>query len=140
MSDRHFKVTVGAKRDSTARGTESGAQVGPIAIGDMVVINTNPKDTWNVSSGSAQYEVNANGSPDSISSRNKQNFRNGSLVGSLDGGDTFFAIGTRAQVMVLAATDNGKNPNLRLYCWDSDFENNSGEIEVHINVVPGEAI
>jgi hypothetical protein len=54
----------------------------------------------------------------------------GTLVGSLDMGKAFFAIGTQMEMTVL------RPGTLRLYFWDNDFANNGGSVRVDVKVYP----
>ncbi|HEV7806941.1 MAG TPA: hypothetical protein VGO80_14050 [Solirubrobacteraceae bacterium] len=55
----------------------------------------------------------------------------GSLVGSLDGGKTYFAIGTRMEMTILAPG------RLALYYWDVNNGDNSGSIVATVAVYAG---
>lgn len=129
-------ITVNAKKDSVAKIPLEGADAGTIKPGDLLIISCSQTDEWEVSTGGELMETNANGLGNHMTSRGNQTIRTGALVGSLDGGATYFSIGTRLEMVVTAVNSNGTNPNLKLYCWDSDFEDNSGTITAYINTVP----
>lgn len=58
----------------------------------------------------------------------------GSLVGSLDGGNSFFGIGTRLEMSILIPSGI-----LSLGYWDSDNFNNSGSVTATVAVYTGPA-
>ena len=100
----------------------------------LLVIAASRSDTWSIdSSGGPTFSSNANGIVGGVPfpvllTQGGFTFPVGALVGSLDMGETFFAIGTQMQMTVL------RPGTLRLYCWDNDFANNAGSIKVDVNV------
>jgi hypothetical protein len=127
--------TVMAKDHSVGTGgvpLSTGIGVKP---GQLLTISADPCDTW--SARSDWPEANANGLGNPFSNSNGQFVHNGSsfvwgcLVGSLDGGRTFFGIGTRLEMTVLST---GK---LSLAYWDSDSANNNGSVLVTVAVYTG---
>lgn len=56
----------------------------------------------------------------------------GSLVGSLDGGKTFFPVGTRMEMSILIPEGR-----LTLYYWDSNKADNSGSVIATVAVYKG---
>lgn len=127
--------TVMAKQNSAGTGgigLSTGIGLKP---GQLLTINVDPCDTW-----SARPDwpgSNANGLGNPFSNSNGQltqkgfSFLWGSLVGSMDGGKTFFAVGTRLELTILST---GK---LVLYYWDSDSANNSGSVVATVAVYNG---
>ena len=131
---KNMIVTVKAKENSTGRTPITGALAGTYTPGALVRVRCSLTDEWEVAEGEG-YEANANGVKTHFTTRGNQIFQSGSMVGSWDGGKTFFPVGTQLDMIVLAAIPG--NPNLAeltLYCWDSDFENNSGTIKADVTV------
>ena len=63
--------------------------------------------------------------------RGPQSFLYGSLVGSLDGGKTFFSVGTHLSMTVLT------EGNLTLHYWDSNNADNSEFVQVIVQIYNG---
>jgi hypothetical protein len=59
-------------------------------------------------------------------------FLYGSLIGSLDGGKTFFAVGTRLEMTIVCPAGV-----LLLYYWDINKADNSGSITATVAVYNG---
>lgn len=97
-----------------------------VSHGQVLVITAGEQDTWshNQNLGFA----NANGFPNFLVSLGDYTFPVASLVGSLDGGQTFFPVGTLMQMTVL------RSGTLRLYFWDADFVNNVDNVRVDVKV------
>ena len=119
-----MEYSVQAKENSRSGGT--GKDAGTYSRGCLVIISSSLEDTWALGQGQ-NLTCNANGIKNSKSSNGRQTFNNGTLVGSIDGGESFFPVGTHCQLTI---TTN--NTQLKLYCWDSDKDNNNGAISVYI--------
>ena len=125
---------VKAKQNSVSGGSpvNTGIALHP---GQLLTICASPDDTW--SAGAANRTSNANGlgNPQggNFGTFTKGNFSflYGSLVGSLDGGNTYFGVGTRLEMTVLAPG------NLSLYYWDINNADNSGEVTAIVAVNNG---
>lgn len=125
---------VHAKENSVSGGTgvNTGISLRP---GQLLQISADPNDTW--SAGVHDRVSNANGLSNPLGgnyglhTRGAQSFLFGSLVGSLDGGRTFFGVGTTLTMTILTAG------TLTLHYWDSNHSDNSGSIEVLVNVYSG---
>jgi len=63
--------------------------------------------------------------------RGDQSFLYGALVGSLDGGKTFFSVGTHLSMTVLT------EGTLTLHYWDSNSQDNVGDIAVIVQIYTG---
>jgi hypothetical protein len=71
-----------------------------VTRGQLLVITAAKPDTWSIDP-DPSYFSNANGLPDFPITLENFTFAIGSLIGSLDGGNTFFAVGTLMQMTVL---------------------------------------
>jgi hypothetical protein len=131
-----MKVIVRAKDNSTAKIPMTGASAGTIAPGSLVSIRCSKTDEWEISEGHEGHEVNANGVPNEIATLGNQTFSYGCIVGSWDGGKTFFPVGTHLDMVACVAKADNSPAELTLYCWDSDFENNSGSIAAEVTTHP----
>jgi hypothetical protein len=60
-------------------------------------------------------------------------FLYGSLIGSLDGGQTFFPVGTRLEMTILGPG------RLSLYYWDLNNADNFGDVAVTVVLYKGPA-
>lgn len=132
MSSSVFHVR--AKENSVSGGTGLNTGIG-LKPGQLLVIGADPNETW--SAGVADRVSNANGLGNPLGgqyglfARGPQSFLYGALVGSLDGGRTFFGVGTNLTMTILTAG------TLTLYYWDSNNSDNSGGINVHVNIYGG---
>lgn len=132
MPNSSFQVK--AKENSISGGVGLNTKVS-LQPGQMIHIAVDPNDTWRA--GVSDRESNANGLSNPLGgnyglhTRGSQSFLFGALVGSLDGGKTFFSVGTHLTMTVLTAG------TLMLYYWDSNNSDNSGTITVRINVYTG---
>ncbi len=119
-----MQVVVRAKENSLTGG--EGKTVGRIQRGSLLVITCRSDDTWRLGN---ELFVNANGRAGTTYNRpDGQEFNTGSMVASLDNGVTFFPVGTHLEMTVLQGSENEGGPELKLYCWDSDSENNQNFI------------
>ena len=116
---------------------QTGIYVEP---GDLLNVDVSPVDFWalytnNVDGGNdINCTLNANGRKvDGSVYGNlalfQHTFLYGSLVGSIDGGKSFFPVGTHLVMTVYTA---GK---LSFGCWDVDYASNAGFIKAYVKVV-----
>jgi len=132
MPTSQIKVDAKANSVSGGKGYDTGYTLRP---GDILMISAGPDDRW--SAGANQRLSNANGLGNPLGGkfglykRGDQGFLYGSLVGSLDGGKTFFSVGTHLSMTVLT---EGK---LTLHYWDSNNADNSGQIQVIVQIYAG---
>ncbi|WP_145730739.1 hypothetical protein [Nitrospirillum pindoramense] len=129
----------------------------PLTSGDTLQIITSDFVLWN--SGGGPGSTNADGVP--VTDNGPQwgqlnpgtpdrggpfpaaanySFGVGTLVGSLDGGRSFFAAGTRFEMKVLGngllpATNPPAIPNLFLFYWDVNSLDNAGAITFSVRVI-----
>lgn len=115
-------------------GLNTGLFLSP---GQLLTIHADPSDTW--SAGVADRVSNANGLGNPLGgnyglhTRGDYAFLFGSLVGSLDGGRTFFGVGTQLCMTILT------KGALMLYYWDSNVGDNAGKVRVVVQVFEGPA-
>ena len=135
MAAKQFEVK--AKENSATGGNALNTGV-VVAKGDRLIIKVAEDDTW--SAGGSERTSNANG----LVAGNKYGgvfgtytspttgatFPFGSLVGSLDGGKSYFLVGTQFDGPVPQAG------TLSLLYWDMNNEDNSGSITVSVETVP----
>ncbi|MEM9337687.1 MAG: hypothetical protein AAGA66_03105, partial [Bacteroidota bacterium] len=113
-----------ANQNSVSGGV--GLSVGTFYPGETITITCAEDDVWSWdTSGSA---TNANGAPDGLWPILGFEFRPLSLVGSFDGGVTYFKVGTNFET----AVDSDTPVALTLHAWDSDKDNNSGFITASV--------
>jgi len=133
MAQTQFVVK--AKENSVSGGVpmQTGVAVGP---GDLLTVSVPAEQTW--SAGAADRISNANGLGNPLGGtqygqyvKGIFSFLCGSLVGSLDGGKTFFAVGTRMEMTILA---KGK---LSLYYWDINDDDNFDSVTATVAVYKG---
>ncbi len=127
--------TVMAKQNSAGTGgvgLSTGLGVTP---GQLLTISVDPCDTWSARPDWPAANANGLGNPFSNNNgeltQNGSTFLWGSLVGSLDGGRTFFAVGTRLEMTVL------RKGKLTLHYWDTDSANNSGSVVATVAIYAG---
>src|ERR1044072_3663495 len=95
---------VKAKENSVSGGSPLVTGI-TVTKGELLTINVSPDDKW--SAGAADRESNANGLSNpfggnyGLFTHNGFSFFYGSLVGSIDGGENFFAVGTRRGKFIL---------------------------------------
>lgn len=130
----HNNFTVDARTHSISGGTglDTGIALSP---GQLLTVHVDPDETW--SAGAADRTSNANGLGNPLGGdyglfgRGAQSFLFGALVGSLDGGATFFGVGTQLSMTILT------EGTLSFYYWDSNHEDNSGQLRVSVQVYDG---
>jgi hypothetical protein len=137
MPVKQFEVK--AKENSVSGGTPLDTGI-TVSVGDRLTITAAENDTW--CCGTSDMTSNANGliagnkfggvygmmaSP----SAPKYSFPYGSLVATVDGGKTFFPVGTKFDSPYWRA---GK---LAFVYWDANGEDNTGSVTVSVEVVPG---
>ncbi|MBV8517349.1 MAG: hypothetical protein JO197_08090 [Acidobacteria bacterium] len=125
---------VKAKDNSISGGAPLNTNVS-LQPGQLLTISASPDDTW--SAGAANRTSNANGlgNPQGgnfgLFTHGNYSFLYGSLIGSLDAGKTFFAVGTRLEMTILAPG------RLSLYYWDINNADNTGEVTATVAVYNG---
>jgi len=125
---------IDAKKNSLNGGTplNTGITVGP---GDLLTVSVPSDDTW--SAGAANRTSNANGLGNPLGgnfgtfAKGPFQFLYGSLVGTLDGGNTYFAVGTRLEMSIQV---KGK---LELVYWDINNNDNTESVIATIEVYKG---
>jgi hypothetical protein len=120
-----MEYSVQAFDNSVTGGT--GKVAGTYKRGDLLIITCNPQDTWKLS---PDLACNADGLDNHEHQKNPPNgivINTGTMVGSLDKGNSFFPVGTLCELSI--TTDNTE---LQLFCWDSDKDNNSGAISAFV--------
>lgn len=110
-----------------------------VTKGELLTISVSPDDKW--SAGVDDRESNANGLSNpfggnfGVFTHNGFSFFFGSLIGSIDGGKTFFAVGTRMEMSILVPEGR-----LTLYYWDSNNHDNTGSVIATVAVYKGPAV
>ncbi len=130
VASKEFEVK--AKENSATGGVPFNTGI-TVSIGDTLKVSVALDQKWSNGPGQPPTNANgilANGVPKESFSRNGFTFVVGSLVGSLDGGKTFFLLGTKFEGPV-----SGSGP-LSLFYWDSDSANNSGSVKVNVTLIP----
>lgn len=126
---------VKAKENSVSGGAPLNTGI-VVTKGELLTISVSPDDKW--SAGAADRESNANGLSNpfggnyGLFAHNGFSFFYGSLVGSIDGGKTFFAVGTRMEMSILI-----QEGRLTLYYWDVNNGDNSGSVIATVAVYKG---
>lgn len=134
MSQHQFVVK--AKENSVSGGVamNTGITVSP---GQLLTISVAADDTWSAGAGNRTSNANGLGNPlggaFGTFAKNGSVFLFGCLIGSLDGGTTFFAVGTRLEMTILGP---GK---LSLYYWDVNNQDNSGDVTATVAIYTGPA-
>lgn len=124
-------VQVDARQNSVSGG--NGLNTGVVVNkGQLLTITVDRRDFWFAAANDPTRRSNADG----LGNPFGNNFGNftlgdfsflfGTLVGSLDNGQTFFQVGTRLEIIVQ------KSGTLRLYYWDSNSADNSGAVRALI--------
>lgn len=130
-----FQCEVKAKENSVSGGVPMVTGVS-VTKGELLTISVSPDDKWRA--GAADRESNANGLSNpfggnyGVFTHGSFSFFYGSLVGSLDGGKTFFAVGTRMEMSILIPEGR-----LTLYYWDVNKDDNSGSVIATVAVYKG---
>jgi hypothetical protein len=133
---KEFEVK--AKENSVTGGTplKTGIAVAP---GDILVVNVPPNQSWFLVTGQEDAEANANGRRPKAKTLlalyriGNFEFVYGALVGSFDGGKSYFPVGTHLTMTIL------NSGTLTLHFWDSDSANNSGSVKATVEVYKGAA-
>ena len=126
---------VKAKENSVSGGSALVTGI-TVTKGQLLTIGVAPDDKW--SAGAADRESNANGLSNpfggnyGVFTKGDFSFFYGALVGSLDNGKTFFAVGTRMEMSILIPSGR-----LLLYYWDVNNGDNTGEITATVAVYNG---
>ena len=125
-------VKVNAKINSISGGQPANTGVN-VTKGDLLVISVDANQKWSAGTAS-NLTSNANGLNNPIGGnlplfrRGDFAFLYGSLIGSIDGGKTFFPVGTNLTMPILT-----KRGSLQLYYWDINKADNKGSVKVIIN-------
>lgn len=128
------QFVVQAKQNSVSGGAPMNTGI-VLKPGQLLTVSVPADDTW--SAGPANRTSNANGLGNPLGgnfgtfAKGAFVYLYGSLVGSLDGGQTFFGVGTRLEMTILAP---GK---LSLFYWDSNNADNTGSITATVAVYSG---
>lgn len=129
----HF--TVMAKENSTGGSGHPLATGINVKPGQLMTIDVDPCDSW--VAGTPNRTSNANGLGNPFGGNfglwtiGNHSFPYGALVGSLDGGKTYFPVGTRLEMTVLFPGQ------LTLHYWDADSDNNSESVVATVAVYTG---
>ncbi len=132
MATHQFVVK--AKENSVSGGAPLVTGI-TVTKGQLLTIGVPADDTW--SAGAANRESNANGLSNPLGgdfgvfTKGPFSFYYGALIGSLDDGKTFFAVGTRMEMTILFPTGR-----LLLYYWDVNNADNTGSITATVNIFP----
>jgi hypothetical protein len=129
VASTEFEVK--AKENSVSGGVPFNTGI-IVSKGDILKVSVALDQKWANGPGSPPSNADgvlANGQRNALYSRNRISLPVGSLVGSLDGGKTFFLLGSNFEGPV------GWGPLSLLY-WDSDSANNSGSIKVNVTLNP----
>lgn len=134
----NVQFEVKARENSVSGGVPLATGI-TLAKGDLLTVSVSAGDKW--SAGVSSRESNANGLSNPFGgdfgffTHNGFSFLFGSLVGSLDNGKTFFAVGTRLEMTILCPP--GK---LTLHYWDSNQGDNSGSVIATVALYKGPVI
>lgn len=114
-----------ANENSVSGGV--GVVIDDFLSGDIIRLSADEGDTWQLHE-DGDIVTNGDGQEgaENAITIGGQTFQTGTLVGSFDGGLTYFSIGTSTEI---APTADGQ---LTLWCWDSDKDNNSDFIAVSV--------
>lgn len=129
-----YQFVVDAKTNSVSGGVPLNTNIS-LKPGQLLTVSVPPDDTW--SAGAANRTSNANGlgNPQGGNfgtfTKGDFTFLYGSLIGSLDNGKTFFAVGTRLEMTILVSG------RLSLYYWDVNNSDNSGSVTATVAVYNG---
>jgi hypothetical protein len=133
-----FQFEVKAKENSVSGGNPLVTGI-TVSKGMILTVSVPADDKW--SAGAAKRESNANGLSNPFGddfgffTHNNFSFLYGSLVGSLDDGKTFFAVGTRLEMTILCPKGR-----LLLYYWDINKDDNSGSVTATVALYNGPVI
>lgn len=133
-----FQFEVKAKENSVSGGVPLATGIA-LSKGELLTVSVPADDKW--SAGVANRESNANGLSNPFGgdfgffTHNGFSFLFGSLVGSIDNGKTFFAVGTRLEMTIFCPP--GK---LTLYYWDVNNADNTGSVTATVAVYKGPVI
>jgi hypothetical protein len=125
---------VDAKNNSLSGGTplNTGIVVGP---GHLLTVSVPSDDTWSAGAGPRTSNANGLGNPlgNNFGTHPKGPFKFlfGSLVGTLDGGNTYFSVGTRLEMSIQV------RGTLELVYWDVNNGDNTGSITATVEVYKG---
>ncbi|WP_266168824.1 hypothetical protein [Dyella subtropica] len=135
---------------------------GPLKPGDTITISVEPLAIWNsggsiAGTNASGFAVNPNNIPPidyssfvpcqpnahevpTYPNAANYGFGVGVLVGSLDGGSTFFAVGTNFSMVYLGSGDSAAAPaGISLFFWDVNSADNVGSLMASVNVIRANA-
>lgn len=128
----HFDVNARVHSCVTGAPLKTNIKLEP---GDLLTLYVDPSELWSLAWADRGWDMNANGvRKDGIKygafgPADWDKFRMGSLIGTLDGGTTYFAVGTHLEMTVLS---KGK---LSFVFWDLDSANNAGSVRAFVKAV-----
>jgi hypothetical protein len=132
MSQHQFVIN--AKNNSVSGGAPVNTGIA-LTPGNVLTITVPPDQTWSAGAGNRTSNANGLSNPQGGNfgtfSHNGFSYLYGSLVGSVDGGKTFFPVGTRLEMTVLGPG------NLSLYYWDINNADNSGQVTATVALYAG---
>lgn len=139
--DEEVYFDINAKVNSSTGGNPLNTGIA-LEPGDLLIVKVDPKDLWNPAWNDRNCDLNANGVnkngkgqwPFGYIAKNFFEFRLGSLIGTLDGGQTYFAVGTHLEMTVLS------KGTLSFVFWDADYGNNIGFVRTFVKVVKKGAV
>ncbi|MFB2975484.1 hypothetical protein [Microseira sp. BLCC-F43] len=130
---KYFDINARVHSSNGGTPLNTGIELEP---GDLLIVNVNPKDLWNPNWMDRNADINANGVnikgkgnwPYGYNSKQNFEFRLGSLIGTLDGGKTYFAVGTHLEMTVLS------KGTLSFVFWDVNWDNNRGFVRTFVKL------
>jgi hypothetical protein len=130
-----YQFVVDANTNSVSGGVPSNTGI-KLSKGQILTVSVPADDTWSAGTGPRTSNANGLGNPlgndFGFFTHNGFSFLYGSLIGSLDGGKTFFAVGTRLEMTILCSPGV-----LFLYYWDINKADNKGSITATVAVYNG---
>jgi hypothetical protein len=133
-----FQFEVKAKENSISGGVPLATGI-TLSKGDILTISVSPGDKWSAGTGERESNANGLGNPFGADfgffTHNGFSYLYGSLVGSIDGGKTFFPVGTRLEMPIF--TPPGQ---LTLHYWDINNGDNSGSVTATVARYKGPTI
>ena len=153
-----WSITVDAVNNSISGGQPCVVEFGgSLAYGDVLTVEAQATDTWSFNAGATP--TNADGAmvtfgpdnrevtidwsqfspvspvnPPAGSNASAYRFGVGCLVGSMDGGNSFFAVGTRFSTTYMGGTSPTAPSSLALYYWDGYTPDNDGTITLTVQL------
>jgi hypothetical protein len=129
-----FQFEVKAKENSVSGGVPLQTGIS-LSKGELLTVSVSPDDQWGAGVHSRTSNANGLNNPFGgdfgLFTKHGFSFLFGSLVGSLDDGKTFFPVGTKLELTILAPG------RLSFFYWDSNNEDNSGSVTATVAVYKG---